>query len=725
MRRFTALAALLALAGCAGNTNGAVGPDEAAHVALVGGTVAPRLAVGPLMALPRGESFHQRGPAAAYDPASKTYLLVWQDGFNGQGGRSRILARRLDAGGRPLDAASFGVCAADGIQDAPAVAFCAGRWLVAWSEMRSGADYDVRAAFVGPDGVVSPKDGFLLAGGKGGQLRPYVATDGKDAFLVVWQGFVDDHFSVFGARVAAGSGKVLDEGGFQIMERGECPVAVWNGTNYAVFNKWYGAVVGADGKVVVPVSQLWRSKGVSWPAAAAAWGRAFDFFGTEPWPDPWGWGGGGAMVGVSLSPDGASPEQGAAPELGRLQAAEADGRVANCLDATRWRNHPGWPMGMRGGLKGTDGDTWISGRPAAAYNGRSLLCVWPRAHLVDNRRLANRDLLLARVGPDWGQIDWPPVAVPGASGPTEETNPVLCAGGEGQALLAWECVEERGVGVRYCLIAEEADREPPRLLCVVPQSDTELIAAFDEPLDAASVAAPGAFKIDGLAVKSAALNPDGRARCREAVLAVDGVVRGKTYALRVAGVRDRFGNAAADEPFEFLAKPGEFLRGDFIDRWAIVGPFPRDVRNHPFDPATVRPTPGAAVKTAAGEVKWQPVRGAVLNFDGIYGEDGNTMAYAGVWVFSERPRKAVLRLDSNDHSRAWANGRLVFDGLTGAEGSRGFHDYRDEVPVELAAGWNRLLVQVDNLTGTWAMVGQLVDERGRAIRDLTWSASGE
>jgi hypothetical protein len=406
---------------------------------------------------------------------------------------------------------------------------------------------------------------------------------------------------------------------------------------------------------------------------------------------------------------------------------KADGRVKNCLDATRWRNHPGWPMGMRGGLKGTDGDTWLSGRPAAAFNGRSLVCVWPRAHLIDNRRLTNRDLCLARVGPDWGVIDSPPVLVPTAAGPTEETNPVLCAGPEGKVLLAWECVEDRGVGVRYCIVSEEADRQPPRLRYVVPQSDTELVAAFDEPLDAASVAAAGAFKIEGLAVKSAALNPDGRARCREAVLTVDGLARGKRYTLQAAGVKDRFGNATAGEPFEFLAKPGNFLRGDFIDRWAIAGPFARDLKTHPFDPATVRPTPGAAAKAGDAEVKWEAAKGSVLDFGELYNEKGNTMAYAGVWVHSDGPRRAVLRLDTNDHNRAWVNGKLVFDGLTEAKGSRGFHDYADEIPVELAAGWNRLLVQVDNLTGTWVMSGQLVEltnaiRLDRVIRDLAWQA---
>jgi len=716
-----ALAALLVLTGCSGNTNGAVAP-EGLSAAAPDRMVAPRLVAGPAMALPRGETFHQRHPAVAYDPAGKTYLIAWQDGFSGEGGKSRVLARRIGANGAPLDAKPFRVCPTESLQDSPAVAFCAGRFLVAWSDVRNGTDYDVYAAIANLDGAVSPKEAFLLAGGNGGQLRPAIATDGKDQFLVAWQAFVDDHYEIRGARIAAKSGEVLDRAGFAVMERGESPLPVWNGTNYAVFNKWYGAVVGADGKMVAPVRQLWNSKTVGWPGAAAAWGRAFDFFCTEPWPDPWGWGGGGAIIGVSLTPDGESPEREMSPELGRLQAAKADGRVRNCLDATRWRNHPGWPMGMRGGLKGTDGDTWLSGTPAAAFNGRSLVCVWPRAHLIDNRRLTNRDLVLSRVGPDWGQVDWPPVVVPAAAGPTEEANPALCAGPEGQVLLAWECVEERGVGVRYCIITEGPDQAPPRLLYVVPQSDTELVAAFDEPLDAASVGATGAFKIEGLTVKSAALNADGRAHCREAVLTVDGLARGKRYTLAAAGIKDRFGNVTAGEPFEFLAKPGAFLRGDFIDRWAIVGPFPRDLKSHPFDPATVRPTPGAVVKTAAGEVKWLAAKGAVLQFDEIYGEEGNTMAYAGVWVHADAPRKAVLRLDSNDHNRAWVNGKPVFDCLTAAKGSRGFHDYRDEIKVELVAGWNRLLVQVDNLTGTWVMVGQLVDERGQPIRDVTWQA---
>jgi hypothetical protein len=703
-----ALPALLALGGCLAAPAPELRTGEPS-----GGQVAPRLTMGPATALPVADPLHQRGPAAAH---GQDYLLIWQEGFNGLDGSSDILGLRIGDGGAALDRQPIRVCVAAGVQECPAVAFCAGRFLAVWADLRNGTDYDLYAAWVSPAGEVTPKDGFLLAGGAGAQTHPAVAANGKDQFLVVWQGFSEDHFGIFAARVSAASGEVLDKGGFPVMARGERPDAAWNGTNYLVCQKWYAAVVDPDGTVAVPTAQLWNSKVSGWSAAAAAWGRAFVFFNTEPFPDPWGWGGNGAVIGVSLTPDGKSPERGWASELRNLQAAEADHRVKNALDAARWRTHPGWPMGMRGGLKGTQDDMWPSGQTAAAYDGRSLLCVWSRAHLVDNRRLANRDLYLTRVLPDWGLVDRPAVRL--VAGATEEANPMLCAGPAGQALLAYERVAPEGVAVEYRLLDEAEDREPPRVEYVVPRSETELIVAFDEPVEAAGASAAGNFRIEGLAVKAAAFNPDARGLQREAILTTDPPVPGRSYVLRVTGVRDRSpaANAAAGGPVEFVAKPGAMQRGDFIERWAVLGPFPREVRKHPAAPETLRAAAGGRVDG----VEWAEAKGAVVDFGERYGEKPELMVYAAAWAFSDQPREALLRLDTNDHNRAWLNGRLVHDGISQAAASRGFHDYADRIPVALQKGWNRLLVQVENRAGAWLLASQVTDSRDVPLRDLTW-----
>lgn len=685
-------------------------------VALALQPIARRLAMTEAMSVPRPRQVHQRHPMVAHGEG--VYLLVWHEGFEGADGSSDILALRIGPDGNPLDREPAVVCKAQSVQDHAVVAWCADKFLVVWSDLRNGRDYDLYGAVVTPAGLVTPRDGFLLAGGPGTQAYPAITSNGKDEFLVVWQQFAENHFEIYAKRLVAANPQA-EATAFRIMNRGEHPAVAWNGTNYAVCQKWYTTVVTPAGQNVVETFQVWKSKTVAWPTAAAAWGRSFFFMNTEPYPDPWGWGGNGTMIGVSIDAEGRSPELELAARFSDLQAAEADGRVKNCLDAAQWRNHPGWPMGMRGGLKGTHDGMWPNGKVAAAFNCYSLLCVWSRAHLVDNRRLANRDLYLTRILPDWAFVERPPVRI--VAGSTEETNPVLCAGGAGQCLLAYEKVVPTGVTIEYRMLAEEEDRDPPKVVYVVPQSDTEWVVAFDEPIEAESASRSENFRIEDIPIRAAAFNTDIRGWQREVVLTTGAPLgRDKAYVLHVSGVRDRSprGNSATDQVVQFLAAPGSMLRGAFIDRWLVLGPFPRDPLQHPFAVSEARP----ATSTRVGTCEWTAVSTAVLDFGRRFGEDGNAMVYAAVWSFSAKPRKAQLWLDTNDHNRCWVNGQMVHDGITKATSSRGFHDYRDEIPVELKKGWNLLIVQVENRSGAWLMTAQLVDEQGVPLRDITWQA---
>lgn len=694
----------------------------------------PGMTIGDARLAPSPSGLGQRSPAVAYGDG--VYLLVWQEGFSGHGGKSEILGLRINEKGEPIDAEPLHFATGQGMFESPAVAFSGGRFLVAFMWMRPDGERVARWE------TFSVEEGEIRSAGAGGAIdaNPALAPAGDGGWLLVGQGLVRSdrggtNYGLFAERKSPGERR--QPAAELISNVGERPTVVWTGANLVVGYRWNYVVLDKDGKPTTPMTQGWNSKTVGLgTAAAAAWGRTFLFFNTEPWPDPWGWGGNGTIIGISVGPDGKSPEMESARQFKDLQAAAADGRLVNCLDAARWRNHPGWPMGMRGGLKGTHNDQWPNGTPAAAYNGRSLLVVWPRAHLVDNRRLTNRDLYLARVLPDWGTVDREPVCIVGGS--TEETSPALAAGPMGQALLAYERVTDSGVRVEYRLLSEAEDRQPPRVEYVVPMSATELIVAFDEPIDASSVKAE-AFRVEmprpaGAAsgileatVGSATLNADARGKQREVVLTIDPakpLVPGLEYWLYVKGVKDRSpaGNAmAANRYSHFTAKPGVMQRGEFIERWAIVGPFDRDLNAHPFDAATVRPTPGDEVKLPAGEpLKWREVAQQVVDLGRLFSEKGQQMCYANVYVFSDRQRDAVLRIDTNDHSRIWLNGRLAHDGMTAAAGTRGFHDYADEVDLTLSAGWNRVLVQVDNWVGAWLMSAQITDRQGRALRDLTF-----
>ncbi|MFW6158957.1 MAG: Ig-like domain-containing protein [Planctomycetota bacterium] len=720
-----------------------------------------RLTVGPEMSVPAPAGCGQRHPVVAYGDG--TYLLVWREGFDGYRGQSDILAMRIGPDGAPLDREPIPVCATPGVQHMPSVAYCAGEFVVAWvpkPEPGDGAGrYALRTRRVGKDGKLNPRTHSMW----GDRLKvwPALASNGRDEFLLVWQEYVGDHFAVRGTRISAATDRWLDEPHLNVMSRseelgtswaqgGRLGLA-WTGSGYVASQSVYATYLDPRGRTLLPVTRTWFSYSPGGSNPAAAWGKGYLFHNVRPSPDPWGWGGNSAVVGMTVTPKGARLEREAflkmVPEDDRNRefCLIADGCAVNCLDRSRWLNHPGWPMGMPGGLKHSHGDVWPSGPPAAAFNGRSLVVVWPRGHLADNRRVTNRDLYLARLLPGWAMVDVPPAAV--ATAETEENNPAMCGGPQGQTLLAYEKLTEDGVAVCYRILTEEPDRTPPGVEYVVPKSRTEMVVAFDEPLEAGSASDASHYRIDGLAVTGAVLSPDGRSDCREVILTTDPPEVGKHYTLHVDGVRDRSpaGNVARQYEFEFLAKPGLMQRcdrvyqwdnpnssernypnpdlvgsRDYITYWNLLGPLALDRKQHPFDPTTVLPSPGDEVRTGSGVLTWKAAEGEAIDLSARLGKKADHMIYAATYVFSDRSRDAVLRLDSNDHNRAWWNGRLVSDGITGATGRRGFHAYTNEVPIEIDRGWNRLLMQVTNRESWWMMVGQITDAAGQPIRDLTW-----
>jgi len=719
-----------------------------------------RLTIGRERAIPSPSAAGQRHPAVAYGQG--VYLLVWREGFSGADGTSEILAVRVNPEGGVLDEKPIEVSADAGIHDLPTVAFCKDNFLVAWSQRErtydSGSRLQMRT--IDPDGRLGTRT-FRLSPA-GAATHPALCSNGKDLFMLAWQEHNGEYYEVRGTRLKAAGGRPLDKPHLKIMSgstsehhrnldwsRGGPVSLAWTGSGYVVGQSSYAVYLDPDGRTRIGLTRCWPTWDEGGTTAAAAWGKGFLFNSDRPNPDPWGWNGNGALVGMTLTAESARGERDALEAIcgkdRRLQfVLAADGVLPNVLDASRWFNHPGWPMGMPGALKHSQGDVWPSGAPAAAHNGESLVVVWPRAHLSDTRRLRNRDLYLTRVLPGWGLVDRPPVAV--SVGPTEEANPVLCAGSRGKALLAYETLTADGVVIRYRSITEEPDRRPPEVVYVSPKSRTEMVVAFDEPVAEQTVTA-SAFDIEGLEVKSARFVPGGRAMRRMVLLETTPPEIGREYTLTVDGVRDRSpaGNAVKGSAFKFMAKPGLIMRRDRVTRWATGGPvtetyanpcpvghrdfiarwnvlavLPRDISKHPFDPAKIRPSPGEKVKVGQTAFTWREIKGEAVELSGWFGSKADSMIYAATYVFSDRVREAMLRLDTNDHNRAWLNGMPINDGITAATGSRGSHDYSDEIPVTLRRGWNRLLIQVENRKGYWFLCGQITDRYGGPMHDLTW-----
>jgi hypothetical protein len=152
---------------------------------------------------------NQLSSAVAWDGVN--YVAAWRDDrvgdFEIMGSRVSNAGAVLDPGGIPINTATPST--------RPAISRigAAGNSLVVWSDLRTGASYDVYGARMNAAGTVLEPAGIALATGAGDQTAPTAAYDGTDAF-VIWQNPAAS-IDLYGGRVSAG-GTALDGAGIPI-----------------------------------------------------------------------------------------------------------------------------------------------------------------------------------------------------------------------------------------------------------------------------------------------------------------------------------------------------------------------------------------------------------------------------------------------------------------------------------------------------------------------------
>src|SRR6266540_1087389 len=113
------------------------------------------------------------------------FLVAWEDRRSG-GILSDIYAARVSQVGTVLDPGGIAVSTASWFQWAPSVGFDGTNYLVAWTDARSPAGYDIYGSRVGHDGVALDPQGIAISTAVGHQTYPSVAFDGTNS-LVVWE----------------------------------------------------------------------------------------------------------------------------------------------------------------------------------------------------------------------------------------------------------------------------------------------------------------------------------------------------------------------------------------------------------------------------------------------------------------------------------------------------------------------------------------------------------
>jgi hypothetical protein len=388
-------------------------------------------------------------PAVAV--GTNCYLVVWQEGWNGDRGKSRIYALRVSLDGKAIDPKPLEVAPAiAGVQENPRVAFFGGKYLVVWQDLRNGKDDDILAARISSDGNVLDAEPMVIAGGPRTQTMPDIAAD-DDGFMVVWHAFPGDDFQakVYARRVRANG--MLST--INLLMVGATPRIAWNGNEHLVV--YYKAGSPGAGTAMGQMAN-WQRMDTAMNLLPSK--RSGMITGDVPLQTP---------LQCSI---GALPEEngwiivrhGGVPDYwGRTNAFQRAYRVTvdGETDTPDERTSQGWNLAAvldtSVGKKSYPAvgafvpDIWPYGRSAVASDGQYGLVVWQRFHTGDATGMAliNGDIRASRVD-GWRPMDGDG-GLPVAETPADELDPELAGNGAGKFL----CVYEKDVEGRSSIAA--------------------------------------------------------------------------------------------------------------------------------------------------------------------------------------------------------------------------------------------------------------------------------
>jgi hypothetical protein len=164
----------------------------------------------------------------------------------------------------------------------------------------------------------------------------------------------------------------------------------------------------------------------------------------------------------------------------------------------------------------------------------------------------------------------------------------------------------------------------------------------------------------------------------------------------------------------------------FVKDWLMLGPFlDKDGKGHAkvfppeHDPVDLK----RDYDSRNGKARWKPYHGKenIIGLNDVFSlkpENANgAVAYAVCWVKSDKDRLAILATGSDDGIKAWINRQLVLDKAA----QRATEPSSERTPVRLKAGWNELLVKIDNGFGWWSFCLELLDPpSGKALPNVQY-----
>jgi len=366
-------------------------------------------------------------PVVAYGDG--VYLVVWQEGWHGDRGNSRIYSARVAPDGKVLDPRGIEIapCKA-GVQENPRAAFLKGVFLVVWQDLRNGEDCDVLGARVSLEGRVLDRAPLSIGTGPRTQAMPDVAADDK-GFLVVWHGFQGQESvaKIFAVRVGV-DGSVEKA---VVMTPGATPRIAWNGAEHLLL---YYTVSSRGYWTVQRVTWLRLDRRGRPQSRPGHMGGNSLYSSVAGMPDTKEW--------ILVCPGGPPNFWGRTVGAQRVFLIDNRGRLAS---QTPWSNYgpkqglpdpPNWVDSSRQNTR--QKKIWPWGTGAVANTERYSVVVWQRFQMggPTGISLYNSDIRAGRVH-RWKALDKPGgVAV--AASAAEERNPSISGDNRGNLLCVYE-----------------------------------------------------------------------------------------------------------------------------------------------------------------------------------------------------------------------------------------------------------------------------------------------
>lgn len=154
----------------------------------------------------------------------------------------------------------------------------------------------------------------------------------------------------------------------------------------------------------------------------------------------------------------------------------------------------------------------------------------------------------------------------------------------------------------------------------------------------------------------------------------------------------------------------------FIRSWRVLGPFPNPNgagHSTAYPPETGPVALEKDYETVGGNARWRLHRSETdyVNLAPLFVPNQHVVAYAAVWLRSPRAQPVSLEVGSDDGVKLWLNRRLLLDHRE----ARASAPRQHSLPAELRAGWNELLLKIEQGTSEWGFHLEVLDPEARGL----------